>query len=155
MYNDLLNECENLGLTVTETKFPDTIKGFHGLTLDNNIYINNKLSSREKYVTLAEEMMHAKYSVGNILDQKDIRNKKDEVGVRRRSYEKLLPLSKIIELYKKNIADIESMEEYLDLDHNVIVKILEYYQVKYGVSYKYDDNYIIYFYPNLGVLELF
>lgn len=153
MYENLIIECENLGLTIKEIDFPDKIDEFQGLTIDETIYINKTLSTQDKYTTLAEELMHVKYSAGNILDQRDINNRKDELKARGKSYEKILPLTTFIELFEKHITSKTDIEERLSLDWSYIEKAINHYKQKYGMTAQLGD-YTIYFYPNLAVLKL-
>lgn len=54
------------------------VSGLRGLCVDNNIAIKKSLNQAEKACILAEELGHYYTTTGNILDQTNISNRKQE-----------------------------------------------------------------------------
>ncbi|HAM79624.1 MAG TPA: ImmA/IrrE family metallo-endopeptidase [Ornithinibacillus sp.] len=151
-YEKLLDEASSLGLSVYERYLKGQIKGLYS---DNVIWMNKSLPTyAEKYCILAEEMGHYKTSVGNILDQSKIDNRKQEQRARSWAYEKIVPLSKIIQAHKEQIKNKYEFAEFLGVTESFLEKALERYQEKYGDAINYNKGYTICFNP-LGVIEWF
>lgn len=98
-----------------------------GLYCDGNIWINKDLTSSRKACILAEELGHHYTTIGDITDQKDVGNRKQERKARKWAFEKLVPL----QLIRFSIADghVEpwDMAEYLDVDEEFLRDALKYY----------------------------
>ena len=62
-------------------------------------------------------------------------------------------LNGIINSYNAGCKSIYESAEYLDVTEEFLLECIECYRSKYGVCTTFD-NYVIYFEPNLGVLEL-
>src|SRR5690606_8317379 len=107
----------------------------------------------EKTCILAEELGHYYTSAGDITDQKDIRNRKQELQARSWAYNRLVPLSKIVQAHHEGIRNRHELAEYLNVTEEFIEEALKRYQYKYGLS-KQIGNYTICFDP-LGVVEWF
>lgn len=69
------------------------------------------------------------------------------------AYNKLIGLVGIIDSFKNHYQSISESAEYLDVTEEFLNDALSYYKGKYGISVTVD-NYVIYFEPSLGVLEL-
>ena len=70
-YDELLDEANDMMLQVHESTMP--VSSIKGLYVDGNIIIEKNLVTRsEKACVLAEEIGHAKYTVGDIIDQHNI-----------------------------------------------------------------------------------
>lgn len=149
-YQDLLIAAENDGINILETKFPNNnVKGFF---CNDFIAINIGLDKEvEKKCVLAEELGHCKYNIGDILDQRDISNLKQEKLARRWSYRKLVPLRKIIDAFEEGILNRFEFAEFADVTEEFLQEALDYYRDKYGLMVTQGD-YTIYFEP-LGVLK--
>ena len=128
----------------------ENLKGFY---IDNNIAINTSVDSpTEKKCVLAEEMGHHYTSVGCILDQTDLQNRKQERQARLWGYNRLIGLTGIIRAYKAGCQSRHDIAEYLDITDEYLQECIDCYREKYGV-YTIVDNYIIYFIPYLAVME--
>lgn len=149
-YEQLLIDAECEHIITKEKTLNCTAKG---LIKGNKILISKNLSSTEKKVILSEELGHYHTTVGNILNMEDIGNRKQELRARVWSYNKLIGLNGIINAHKQRCLNFSDMADYLDITEDFLHEALEYYKGKYGVCIKVD-NYIIYFEPNIGVLEL-
>ena len=67
-----------------------------GLYADGVAWIKYDLTNAEKYCTLAEELGHHYTTSGNIINQNDVDNQKQELRARRWAYEKILPAEEIL-----------------------------------------------------------
>lgn len=151
MYERLYKEAEHLGVSIYERPLTTRIKGLYA---DNVIWINRNIPTKtEKACILAEELGHYHTSIGDIIDQKDIRNRKQEKIARLWAYEKLVPLSKIVQAHKAAIRNKHELAEFLDVTEQFLEDALKRYKEKYGLT-KQVDNYTICFDP-LGVIDWF
>lgn len=137
-------------LDIIERKFSKRIKGLY---IDDTVAINASLNTVEKACVLAEELGHYHTSYGDITNQEEVANRKQEKRARNWGYEKLLPLERLIHAYKQGCRNRYEIAEFLDLTEEFLECAIRHYQEKYGLCYKMQ-HYILYFDP-LGVLELF
>ena len=151
LYEKLLAEVTESGIDVYEVDMHPNVKGLYA---DGVIWINSRLSRAEKAAVLAEEFGHHKKTVGNILDQKQINNRKQELLARTWAFETLMPLASIIEAYKHGVQSRHELSEYLGLPEHFIESALNRYREKYGTHVRVG-KYTIIFIPFFGVLEFF
>ena len=148
-YEALLKQAEKESISIFET---DQIGKLHGLYVDNTITINSKLETNaEKACVLAEELGHYYTTYGNILDQNNVSDRKQERRARGWAYEKLVSMTSLIEASKQGIRNRYELSEFLGVPEWFIEEAIQYYKGKYGL-YLEKDNYIVYFEP-LGVME--
>ena len=102
---------------------------------------------------MAEELGHYYTGTGDILDQSSVSNRKQEMHGRIYAYNKLVGLMGIIDAHKHHCQNLFETAEYLDVTEEFLSDVLNYYKAKYGKGVSID-NYVIYFEPCLGVLEL-
>lgn len=149
-YEGLLLEAEKDGLEVYEYKFNTT--RLKGLCVDNTITLNSSIETdAERLCILAEEIGHYYTTVGDILNQNNVADRKQERLARSWAYEKLVPLSKLIKAYKAKVHSKYELAEFLGTTEIFIDEVLEYYKGKYGLCIEYGE-YVIYFDP-LNVLR--
>lgn len=148
-YDDLLIEadCNNL---VTKEK---PLRANKGRIKGNRIAIRKDLTQTEKKCVLAEELGHHYTATGNILDQSTVENRKQEMRGRIVAYNKLVGLRGIIDAYLHHCQSLSETAEYLGVTEEFLNDSLTYYTNKYGVCTQVD-NYVIFFQPNIGVMEL-
>lgn len=149
IYEELLKEADREQLITKEKDLPIS----KGRIKDNKIAIKRDMATTEKACILAEELGHYHTTVGNILNQKQTSNRKQEYHARLWAYNRLIGLSGIIDSHKKGCKSAFEMAEYLNVTEDFLAETLHCYKAKYGVCAKID-NYIIYFEPSLGVFEL-
>lgn len=125
-----------------------------GIYIDGNVAINTSVNNRaEKTCVLAEELGHHHTSVGNILDMNDVRNRKQERQARLWGYNKLIGLTGIINAFRAGCQNRHEIAEKLDVTEEYLQECIDCYRDKYGVCTTLD-NYVIYFIPNLAVIEM-
>lgn len=120
-YETLIAEYEN---EVTVEEYDMRTEGFY---FDEHILIKNGLSTIRKTCILAEEIGHHFTSVGDILDQNDIDNQKQEHKARVWAYQKLLPLENVHLVAMQGYTEPWQMAEYFDLDEEFVRAALKYY----------------------------
>lgn len=124
-----------------------------GLYCDNVIALNRELDNQaEKTCVLAEELGHYYTTTGNILDQSQPENRKQEMHARLHGYNRLIGLHGIIRAYQHRCQSLAEMAEYLEVTELYLKEALELYRRKYGTGIKVD-NYIVIFEPQLAVIE--
>lgn len=154
MLDKLMIEADDNGVEVREHAFRSLrLKGLYcdGVITLNTAAIRN---NAEKTCILAEEMGHYETTAGDILNQKEIQNRKKEMLARSWAYNRLVPLSKIIEVYTAQIRGRYEIAEYLNVTEEFLEQSIKRYQEKYGICTQYNDRYVIYFDP-LGVMEIY
>ena len=131
------------------TKEKDLL-GHDGLISGNRIAIRKGLANSQKACVLAEELGHYHMNVGNILNQKDLNNAKQEHLGRMYAYNRMIGLIGIVNAYEAGCRNQYEIAEYLNVTEEFLAETISAYRSKYGTL----DNYAIYFIPNLGVLKL-
>ena len=149
-YETLLKEADSLGLVVKEKP----LQYNNGRIKGNRIAIRKDIeTTNEKACVLAEELGHHYTAAGNILDQSTATNRKQEMRGRIVAYNKLVGLRGIIDAYLHNCQNLFETAEYLGVTEEFLNVSLTYYTNKYGVCTQVD-NYVVFFQPNIGVMEL-
>lgn len=148
-YEELLIESDRENLIVREKDIP----GYGGRIYKNRIAIHKGLTtSVEKACVLAEELGHHYITYGNILDQNDTSNRKQELRARAWAYNKQIGLLGLIRAYEHGCRNRFEIAEYLEVTEEVLEECLIFYQRKYGECTNVD-NYVVYFIPNLVIMK--
>lgn len=128
------------------------VSGLKGLYVNGHIAINVKMSDIEKACVLAEELGHHYTTYGNILDQSDTSNRKQELRARAWAYNKQIGLLGLIRAYEYGCQNRFEIAEYLEVTEEVLEECLVFYRNKYGMCQSVD-NYVVYFIPNLAIMK--
>lgn len=131
-YEILVDEACDEGLTVVEKKFKSNAKG---LCKGCKIGISSELTTCEKKCTLAEELGHYHTTVGDIIEQADDVQIKQENLARSWAVEKLISLDRIIDAVKSGNSKLYELADFLDVEENFLRYSLEYYQRKLGINF--------------------
>lgn len=148
-YDELLISADNEQLIVKEKPLINN----DGRIYKNRIAIRTDLTTIEKSCVLAEELGHYYTTTGDILDQSDDGNRKQELRARLWAYDKKIGLHGIINAYEARRTSIEEMADFLDVTPEFLHEAIKCYKSKYG-PYVTLDNYIIFFEPNLSVAKM-
>ena len=149
-YEELLDKVNEEGIEIFENNHIGKLKGLY---VDNTITLNSSIGTEsEKKCVLVEELGHHHTTVGNILDQSDVSNRKQERYARAWGYRKLVGIIDLVNAYKHGVRNRFELAEYLGVTEEYIDEVLEYYKQKYGLQYQID-NYLVCFEP-LSVLEI-
>ena len=150
-FERLEDEACKDGIDVFLWKFQ--IERIKGLYSDGIIGINERLeTSVEKTCTLAEELGHHHTSVGNIIDMENVSNRKQERQARFWGYNKLIGLTGIVNAFESGCQSAYEASEFLEVTVEYLQECIDCYRDKYGICTEIG-NYIIYFIPNLAVME--
>lgn len=148
-YEILLSEASENGLIVKEKP----LKYNNGRIKGSRVAIRQDLStSVEKACVLAEELGHHYTTYGNILDQSDASNRKQELRARAWAYNKQIGLLGLIRAYEHGCRNRFEIAEYLEVTEEVLEECLVFYRNKYGKRTNVD-NYVVYFIPSLIVMK--
>ena len=146
-YEELLKEADSLGIIVKEKP----LYSGDGRILKNKIAIRRDIPTQvKKACILAEELGHYYTTYGDILDQSDTGNRKQELRARKWAYDRQVGLIGIIRCYEHGCQSIAEMADYLEVTEEFLHEALSHYKRKYGLSTNID-RYIIYFEPALLV----
>lgn len=133
-YEDLLRECDANNLVVIETQ----LSSHMGLIDENLILINKDSDELTKKCVLAEEMGHWFTTYGDILNQYDVREVKQEKLARRWAFEKLLSFETIVCALSKCNGDCYDASELLDVTKDFLMQALACFIRKQGIE-KYAE----------------
>ena len=122
------------------------LKGNDGLIHGHRIAIKKSLSTIEKTCVLAEELGHYQTTVGDILDQSDANNRKQEHRARVWAYNEVIGLHGLVQAYQAGCKNRYETAAYLEVTEAFLQEAIDYYTSKYGV-YVDTDNYRVQFIP--------
>ncbi|MDD3404490.1 MAG: hypothetical protein PHQ72_14245 [Hespellia sp.] len=149
-YEELLKHADSTGVIVKEKSIP----GYSGRIYKNRIAIRNGIETQaEKSCVLAEELGHYFTSYGDIMNQGEAVNRKQEYRARLYGYNLRIGLQGLIRAYEYGCQSKHDISDYLNVSEKYLQDAIDCYSRKYGL-YTCVDNYIIYFAPNLGVMKL-
>jgi len=151
-FEQLAQEANDNGLEVLEMAFrSNRIKGLY---CNSTIAINDKLKdSRNKACILAEEIAHHDLTVGNILEQSNTQNRKQEMLARMSAYNRMIGLIGLINAFNAGCRNRFEIAEYLDVTEEFLIDALEAYRNKFG-EYTTINEYVIYFEPYLSIAKM-
>lgn len=142
-YEQLLTTADQNGLSVKEQPLTD----HDGLLRGKRIAIRKDIETQaEKSCVLAEEIGHHCTSSGNILDQTNVMNQKQEYRARLYGYNLKIGLTGLIRAYEAGCRNLYEMADFLDATEEYLKEAIQCYSSKYGTCVAVD-NYIIYFEP--------
>lgn len=151
-YECMLQDASDRGLFVVEhISFSSHASA---LIYDNVICLSSRLTSyTEKACILAEEIAHHDTNVGDILDQTNVSNRKQEQRARRKVHDSLIGLEGLIRCFQAGDRNLYEMAERLEVTEELLAEALESYRMQYGEG-KQVGNFWISFEPYLAVIEL-
>lgn len=141
-YEDLLKKYDYISINETGS-IPKFMSGFY---MNGEIFINSNRPTTIKPETLAEELAHHEITYGNILDDKDIQNRKYELKARRLASEILIPLKELINAFLQGIHNLYELANFFEVTESFVLQSIEHYKQKYGCSTRYG-KYVIQFEP--------
>lgn len=148
-YEELLIQADADHLIVREKCIP----GYSGRIFNNRIAISKDIPTQaEKSCVLAEELGHHYTSFGNIIDQSDVRNQKQEYKARMCGYNLQIGLIGIIQAFEHGCQNSSEAAEFLNVPEDYFIDAIACYRKKFGI-YTVLDNYVIYFEPALAVYK--
>lgn len=144
-YEELLYEAHQLRIDTYERSMTNGIKGLYA---DNVIWINKNIdTSIEKACVLAEELGHYHTSVGDILDQSDLCNRKQEKMARKWAYNKLITPMNLIDAFEHGCRSRYEIAEFLNVTESFLEDTLSFFREKHGIEIKINHTYTLYLDP--------
>lgn len=148
-YEQMLDIAVDRGLIVKEVP----LVFYDGLIKGDRIGIRSTIDTEaEKCDVLAEEIAHYELTVGNILDQSDTNNRKQERKARGYAHEMRLGIDRIVEAIEMGCENPYEAAEYLGVSEKFFCEALDYYKQKYGICVETDD-YILIFEPSINIIK--
>lgn len=151
-YENLIKEASQNGIYVLEdVNFESKA---NGLINGNVIGLNKNIKTTvQKKCVLAEELGHYYTTVGEIIDQSETANRKQEARARLWAYDRLAGLYDIVRAYKQGCHSLYDMADRLDVTEEFLKEALQCYKSKYGTHITIG-NYVVYFEPSFSICEL-
>lgn len=141
-YETLLDEADLNGIKIKERP----LKGNDGRMKGTQILIRQNMPEYQKACVLAEELGHYYTTTGDILDQTDVSNRKQEQIARLWAYERMITLDKLIGAKKAGCHNRYEIANFLDITEDFLQDAIERYHAKYGIGIQ-KEHYIILFEP--------
>lgn len=149
-FEELLGEADALGLPVTEKPF----KTYDGRIKNNKIYLRKDMPVTRKKCVLAEELGHHYTTTGDILDQHNTSNRKQERRARIWAYDRLISLFGIVKAHNSGCRTAYEMAEYLDVTEEFLLETMNTYKSKYGTDIVRAGEYYVIFEPELTIFTV-
>ncbi len=128
-YNYLLEIAEENNISICEKHFKSNAKG---LCKGNKIGVSKELSCIEKTCVLAEELGHYFTTVGNILDQSDTNNRKQERTARIWGYDRLINIEDLIQPIIEGCSNTFEVAEFLEVTEECLLEAIQSFKVRHG-----------------------
>ena len=141
-YDILLEEAESDGILIKEKP----LVANDGRIRGDQILIRQNMSGCQKACVLAEELGHYYTTAGDILDQSNVLNRKQERTARLWAYNKMITLEKLVAAKEAGCRNSYEIAEHLDVTEEFLLEALECYHTKYGKGLQ-KDCYLIFFEP--------
>lgn len=141
--------ADDRGLRVARRPLGPSTKG---LIRGDKIVLRNDLTTAEAADTLAEEIAHDLLTVGDISDQTDAGNRKQEQHARALAHEIRIGLRGIVRCYEAGCRSKYEAAELLGVSEELLAEALERYRQQYGICVQYGQ-YVIYFEPTLAIFK--
>lgn len=141
-YETLLDEADLNGITIKERP----LKGNNGRIRGAQILIRQNMPDNQKACVLAEELGHYYTTTGDILNQSEDFNRKQERTARLWAYNRMVTLDKLIGAKEAGCQNRYEIAQYLDVTEAFLQDAINCYQAKYGIGLQ-KDHYLILFEP--------
>ena len=147
-YETLLCEADKLNLIIKEKDLLSS----DGRIKGDRIAIRKDLTETEKNCTMAEELGHYHLTVGNIIDQTNSNNRKQERIARYWAYSKLITFDALIDAFNDGCRNLYEFAEHIGVTEQFLVDAMEQFKLKYG-HYKKVGDFIFIFYPHYDIIK--
>ena len=151
-YEKLLDEATSNDVYVIENANFESSSD--GLINKDVIGLNKNIKTTTKRAcVLAEELGHYHTSHGNIIDMRQIINRKQERKARLWGYNRLIGLYGLIKAFEGGCSSKHEIADYLGVTEDYLEEAIKCYSEKYGEG-KGIDNYYVMFEPRLKILKM-
>lgn len=141
-YESLLEEADSHGIGIKERPLISS----DGRIKGTQILIRQDMPLCQKACVLAEELGHYYTTAGNIMDQTEVANRKQERTARLWAYHKMITLEKLVAAKEAGCRNGYEISEHLNVTEEFLLDALNCYHSKYGKGVQ-KDNYLILFEP--------
>lgn len=148
-YETLLIEAEKHDYIVKELPLND---GYKGRIKGKRIAIEQSLTTAEKTCVLAEELAHGDITVGNILDQSNVQNRRQEQKARMLSFTRRAGLYRLADTLRAGYRSSSEIAEYMEVTEEFLIAAIEGYRRKYGTYVKVEND-VLMLEPTIGLLS--
>ena len=152
MYEKLLDEAKENGLTVIE-KYPFQSPRIRGLCCDDTIAISAQVDTEaERTVVLCEELTHALYSYGDILNDSRMEHR-----TRQQIFDRLVGVPRLLDAALSGCKDMWEFAEYFGVPEDFFSAAMKNYRERYGTMTKLKTEkgeFILSFEPTFRVRRL-
>lgn len=140
-YTTLLKEADKEGLIVKELPLVHN----NGRIKGNRIAIRRNIETTvEKACVLAEELGHHHTTTGDILDQNEIQNQKQERQARLWAFKKMVTIEKLISAFEVGCRNRYEIAEHIDVTEDFLLDALTRYKEIYGAGIQVREYLIIF-----------
>ena len=139
-YERMLCAAGEAGIKVVEMDFLSSSKG---VCSGNRIGIRKDMTIHEKTCVLAEELGHHKLTVGNIIDQTNTNNRKQENKARNWGFDRLFRLDDILTAHLNGCRNMAEVADYLGLTTEYLNEALLSYRARHGIVHIIGDYKIV------------
>lgn len=150
-YEQLLSAADREGLIVREKDLIDN----DGRIKNNRVAIRKDMTTVQKACTLAEELGHYFTNYGDILDQDEVVNRKQEAKARLWSYDELIGLDGLIKAFEHGCRNRYEIAEYLDVTEEFLQDALDRWTQIYGAGWIRTGQHMISFNRGISVVKIF
>ncbi|WP_334290387.1 ImmA/IrrE family metallo-endopeptidase [Lacrimispora saccharolytica] len=141
-YESLLEEADSQGIIIKERP----LLANDGRIRGTQILIRQDMPDCQKACVLAEELGHYHTTTGDILDQSEASNQKQERTARLWAYHKMITLERLVAAKEAGCRNRYEVAEHLNVTEEFLQEAIHCYQAKYGKGLQKDD-YLILFEP--------
>lgn len=139
-YEEMLCSAGEADIKVVEMDFLSSSKG---LCWGDKIAIRKDMTTQEKICVLAEELGHHELTVGNIIDQTDMNNRKQEKKARNWGFDRLFRLDDILTAHSNGCRNMAEVAEFLGLTSEYLNEALLSYRARHGIVHIIGDYKIV------------
>lgn len=140
-YERLVQDANTMGLEIVEKYFKSDAKG---LCKGAKIGIRKDMPKIEKACILAEEIGHYYTTTGNILNQRDTGNKKQEMKARKWAVDKMISIEDLFRATEQPCRNLFEIAEFLEVTEEFLLEALEVFKKRYGHSYTHEGKTIVF-----------
>ena len=149
-YEALLLTADDKGLSVKEKN----LRASDGIIYDNRIAIRKDLpTTAAKACTLAEEICHYELTVGDILDQTDPANRRQEQKARTEAYRRMIGLQGLVDAFRAGCRNRYEAADYLGVTEQFLEDAVTRFRQIHGARV-FCGQYLICFEPSFAVISL-
>lgn len=140
-YEQLLDDADMIGLQVIEKNFKSHAKG---LCKGSKIGIKKDMTNTEKACVLAEEIGHYHTTVGNILNQKNASQRKQEKIARKWAVNRMLKIEDLFDAVLDGCQTLYDVAEYLGVTEIFLYDAIAVFKQKYGLYYQRNGKRLVF-----------